>query len=272
MNDLIINPKTKRNIDYYLNNPTHAVLFHGQNGLGVDTIALDTARKLAGNQILLIKPDEKGKIGVDIVRKDILKLVSNRQNERFAVVINDADTMTIDAQDTLLKVLEEPVNNVHFILSAHNKAKLLPTMRSRTQMIEVLPVSPDKTADILKNIKITVDKRQKITFLATGKPAETFRLVNEEEYYRNMAVVAEYAKKFISGKTLDRLKIVSVIKKRDEAKTFVQTIANLLLFLTNKREIPNMAEKLDVVSSVADNLRQNGNIRAQMTYLATNFG
>jgi len=271
MTKLIINPKTKQNIDYYLKNPSHAVLLHGQKGLGVDIIALNTARILAGNQLLLITPDEKGKIGIEVIRKDVLRIISNRQNDPFAVVINDADTMTISAQNTLLKVLEEPVNNVYFILSAHQIEKLLPTIQSRVQLLEIMPVPAADTEIILKNAKITADKRTKISFLAGGKPAETMRLLDDEMYYREMATVAENAKRFISGNTYERLIIISGIKKREEAKNFVQIISNLILFLIKTREIASLSENLEVLSTVADNLAQNGNTRAQMTYLACHF-
>lgn len=269
--NLIINPSTKRNVEHFLEFPTHAVMFYGQSGLGVDTIAMDTARKLAGNQILLITPNEKGKITIDIIRDSIIRIISNIQNSPFAVLIKEADTMTISAQNSLLKNLEEPVKNVHFILSAHKQESLLPTVRSRVQMIEIMPVPTNETTKLLSEAKITADKRTKIAFLASGKPAETIRLLNDEDYYRDMAISAENAKKFISGKTYDKLVIISGIKKRDEATNFVQIVANLLLFLSNSREIPRLSENLIVIDEVLNNLRQNGNVRTQLTYLATNI-
>ena len=274
MTDLIINPNTKKNIDFFLKNPSHAVLFHGQKGLGVDVIAFSAAKKLAGNKIQLITPDENGKILVDAIRDNVIKIINNTQKTPLAVVISNADVMNIWAQNSLLKVLEEPVNNVYFILSAHQMEKLLPTVCSRTQMIEIMPVPLNETAKLLENAKITADKRTKIAFLAGGKPAETLRLLNDEQYYRNMASLAESAKKFISGDTYEKLKIISGIKKRDEATDFVQTTASLLLFLSKSRKIPNLAENLEVIEvidAVLNNLHQNGNVKAQLTYLATNL-
>ena len=272
MTDLIINQKTKQNINDFLYNPAHAILFCGQNGLGVDSIAHDTAKKLAGNQIFLITPDEKKKtILVDVIRNNVIKIVSNHQNKPFAVVINDAETMTISAQNSLLKVLEEPVTNVYFILSTHSPEKLLPTILSRIQTIEVLPVSLSETEKILDKFKITVDKKQKITFLSAKKPAEMTKLLNDEMYYRDKASLVETAKNFISGNTYERLKIISNIKHRSDAIDFVKILADLILFLVKNKEVPNLSEKLAIISDVSDNLRQNGNVKAQLTYLAVNY-
>ena len=75
---------------------------------------------------------DKREILVDQVRwlkKDVV-VVPNEADKKV-YIINDADIMTIKAQNALLQILEEPPPRVMFILRTDNPAALLPTVRSR---------------------------------------------------------------------------------------------------------------------------------------------
>ena len=61
--------------------------------------------------------------------------VMPNEGRRKAYVIEDADTMNTQAQNALLKLLEEPPESAAFILEAANASLLLPTVRSRCEMI-----------------------------------------------------------------------------------------------------------------------------------------
>lgn len=56
------------------------------------------------------------------------------------VIIDDADTMNINAQNALLKILEEPPERVVLILITHRIGALIPTIRSRTQAFHFAPL------------------------------------------------------------------------------------------------------------------------------------
>ena len=138
---------------------------------------------------------------------------------------------------------------------------------SRVQSIQILPASPDECKDLIDTEKIPA-KRQQIEFLAAGRPAEITRLLADDEYFRGQARQFESAKKFVSNKVYERLVIVSALKTRTEAIKFTEALARLLMILSDKQP---RANDLTVISDVLDNLNQNGNVRAQMTYLATNI-
>lgn len=78
------------------------------------------------------KGGRKREILVDQIRNisaDAYILPNEAQSKVY--IIEDADTMNMNAQNAALKLLEEPPANVYFILSAANPGKLLPTVRSR---------------------------------------------------------------------------------------------------------------------------------------------
>lgn len=59
------------------------------------------------------------------------------------VLIDDADTMNRNAQNALLKILEEPPKKTIIILVAHRFGMLIPTIKSRTQHIHFSPLSTE---------------------------------------------------------------------------------------------------------------------------------
>jgi DNA polymerase-3 subunit delta' len=66
------------------------------------------------------------------------------------VIVDDADTMTRSSQNALLKVLEEPPGNSVLILIAHRPGQLIPTIRSRSRMIEFSTLEQNDFETLLK--------------------------------------------------------------------------------------------------------------------------
>lgn len=64
-------------------------------------------------------------------------------------VLNEAERMTVQAANSLLKFLEEPLSRMIAILITDNGQALLPTIRSRAQWIPFLPMSPARMAQVL---------------------------------------------------------------------------------------------------------------------------
>ena len=93
---------------------------------------------LSGNHpdVLLVEPEGKQTLGIDQVRplKEELAKSPVESSRRF-FFINEAQKMTLSAPNGLLNLLEEPVAPVVTILITNNSDQILPTVRSRTQII-----------------------------------------------------------------------------------------------------------------------------------------
>ena len=63
-------------------------------------------------------------------------------------LLNNFDISTEEAQNKLLKVLEEPPKNVYFILSAKSEERVLPTIKSRCEKIKITPLSQNEISTI----------------------------------------------------------------------------------------------------------------------------
>lgn len=144
---------------------SHAYLFHGPSGTGRMEMAREFAKALFcvkggveacgeclecrkfenGNQMDLttVAPDGQS-IKIDQIR-DLQRDFSYRNSgtNRKIYMIEQADKMTIQAANSLLKFLEEPVSPVVAILITDNSQAVLPTIRSRTQWVPFLPMSPE---------------------------------------------------------------------------------------------------------------------------------
>ncbi|MBI3624404.1 hypothetical protein HY218_02105 [Candidatus Saccharibacteria bacterium] len=149
MDTLLLHPLTRTDLDHTLAGQTPAILLSGQVGSG----KYYTARRLAEQQLNLpanglikypyflhIAP-KKGGIGIDDIRQLTaflqLKTVGQRSGYRRAVIIEDAHTMTLEAQNALLKSLEEPPNDTVMILTAIPTTSLLGTIYSRVQLVSL---------------------------------------------------------------------------------------------------------------------------------------
>ena len=99
-------------------------------------------------------PDDKEKIGIGSLRGDqdknrgIINILSETAllSEAKIVKINNADLMTEEAQNYLLKILEEPPNKSYIFLLSARPHRLKPTILSRTTKIKIPPISFEKLA------------------------------------------------------------------------------------------------------------------------------
>ncbi len=110
---------------------------------------IEHAKQLCAKQnidrfdITLIEKDTSAKtttqsIGIEEVKNMQKKIFFKPMKSDFkAVIIEDAHLLTTEAQNALLKVLEEPPSNTILILGADTKEALLPTILSRCQIIEL---------------------------------------------------------------------------------------------------------------------------------------
>jgi DNA polymerase III subunit delta' len=100
--------------------------------------------------VLIVEPGETGAIKVDQVR-DAIERTGYRpfEGRRRVVIVDDADAVLVEAQNALLKTLEEPPPASMFVLVTARPDVLLPTVLSRCQRLRFGRLSPQDVAGVL---------------------------------------------------------------------------------------------------------------------------
>ncbi len=171
-------------------NLSHAYLFTGSSHLGKKTIAWEFIKIL----IPQISNDlQKQKSHPDILIVDSEKIISIGQVRKIqhqislfpykadykVVLIKKADKMTAEAGNCLLKTLEEPPGKAILILVTAYPKLILPTIYSRCQIINFLPVSEEELEKSMVNFENKDLK--KFIRLANGRPGLVLKYLKKPD-------------------------------------------------------------------------------------------
>ncbi len=183
---------------YHSDRFPHAWILGGPFGIGKATFAFHMTRFLLnGNDDILsnhpiyrrivadshgdvrvIGSDDVREIGVETIRdlNGFLNQTSAEGGYRV-VIIDGADKLNRNAANALLKRLEEPPPKTVFFLTTSVPGRLLPTIRSRCQVLNLSPLSDEEVEEVLKDQNLTVPKG--ITY-EKGSPGRLIRLMEGE--------------------------------------------------------------------------------------------
>jgi DNA polymerase-3 subunit delta' len=140
----------------------------------------------AGNypDLLIIAPTDKPSVTIDQIRKlnTALSFSPYLAGGIRMVLIDQAETLTAEAQNALLKMIEEPPPQTHFILVTDAIEALLPTVQSRLANIYFSPVSEDEIAGFLeRQLKLKPVETHNLARLANGSVGEAIRLGSQAD-------------------------------------------------------------------------------------------
>ena len=128
-------------------------LLHGPTGCGKTTIARIMATKLGSIGIDIREINSADFRGIDTIRDVIQKSQYMPVESKCTVwIIDECHKLTGDAQNALLKILEDTPDQVYFILCTTEPQKLLPTIKGRCSQFQVKPLSEDEMLSLLKSI------------------------------------------------------------------------------------------------------------------------
>jgi DNA polymerase III subunit delta' len=124
----------------------------------------------------LRRPEDRKTISVDQVRElaERLSMTSMRRGRRLAIV-SPAHAMTINAQNALLKTLEEPASGTLLVLVSSRPSAILPTLRSRCQRVELARPGEDLARDWLTG-ELGSEPPARLLELAHGAPLRALEL------------------------------------------------------------------------------------------------
>jgi DNA polymerase-3 subunit delta' len=216
-----------------------ALLFVGEDSLGKRKIALEFIKLLNCQEkdiklkpcqtcfsctlieknkhpdVILLAPKEsrsretslqdKKEIQISQIR-DLKKSLNLRPQfaTQKAVIINDAHTLNSQAQNCLLKTIEEPRGKVLFSLITSHPEMLLETVRSRCETLKFYPVHPQEMIKHLKKFKISNSQLRKILSISEGRPGRFIDFLEDPQKLTNALEIFEAIQKLLDSDILQR--------------------------------------------------------------------
>lgn len=143
------------------------------------------AQAMTHPDLLLPSTKEKDRsIKVDDLR-EIIRALSYHASEggRRVILIENAQRMTPQSQNALLKSLEEPDGETTFLLTASGETGLLPTVRSRCRVVRVQPWSQGQIVSALLERGLDESRARELSKLCGGSLGTALDMDGDENYF-----------------------------------------------------------------------------------------
>jgi len=168
----------------------HCLLFQGGSGSGKTTLARIMASKLGCGPNDLVEMNAAGKArGIDAIKRIESRLMISPLNGRCRVyIIDECHKMTSDAQNAILKMLEDTPQHVYFMLCTTDPQKLIKTVRTRCSVVKVEVLGSEDMRKLLvkiakrEKLKIEEDVFDAIINVAEGSARMAVVLLNQVAY------------------------------------------------------------------------------------------
>lgn len=279
IDDMLIHSETQQEVTAAIDNPTHAVLLQGPAGNGKVTIAKHLVQKIlqidnyATYPYLLQIAPIKGSISVEEIRN--LQSFLNRQVPgkavfRRAVIIADSDKMTQEAQNALLKLLEEPPIDTFFVLTSSYPFQLIPTIKSRVRVIAVRKNSNESIVNHLVSKGFMQADAKRAALMAENNVEKALEYIADSVETEKL----EAAKAVLGQSTFERLKLAqSNLKSREQAQEFCELVCkisavSLASAAKSSKDFSTMQRWARVLSSsraASEELEKNANVKLVIT-------
>ena len=259
-----------------IGNISHSYLFLGTQGIGKKMIAKEFAKMILctsedkycgvcksciefdtdNNPDFSIIESDGNSIKIDQIR-EFQKKVSEKPiiSQRKVYIINDSDKMTVEAQNCLLKTLEEPPEFVTIILVGTNENAFLSTIKSRCMILHFEEISEEEILKYLEeNYQIKINSQIMIKAFQ-GSIGKAIELKDKQEQY-------EKIENLIYG--LEKMDVVDLVNKAEflysskDDKTEILDYMEVILMDIAKTS-NKYAQTIEIVEQTKKRLAANAN-------------
>lgn len=186
---------------------SHSYIFTGRPGSGKKLLATtyamtlqceaggtepcqkcDSCKKALGKNhpdIIMVNHEKPGTISIDEIREQVIHDVAIKpySSPHKIYIIPDAEMMTVQAQNALLKTIEEPPEYAVIMLLTSNVDALLPTIQSRCVTINTKPISKEEIAGYLvSHLSMEQEQADIAAGFCQGNMGKAIRFANSTDF------------------------------------------------------------------------------------------
>ena len=257
------------------NNVLHSYLFLGKEGIGKKEIAKEIAKEI----LCLTKDEEcncKSCIRFDSQNHPDIKII-NEESETIKIntvremiqaekpilsdkkiyIINDCDKMTKEAQNSLLKTLEEPPEYIVIILIASNSDMILNTIKSRCTKIVFDKLKEKEIKEILNNTEFNNIKISENMYdFFDGSIGKALQILERKEQYEN---IEEFISKIKNSSKLDFITMNKETFTKEEINGLLEYCIVLLFNLGKKEKDIKYLNSAKIIHETKIRINSNSN-------------
>lgn len=280
----------------------HAYLFEGIDGVGKSTFAKEFAKYLLKTEHIENSPDyiniepQGASIKIAQIRNLQTDVIIKPHGDYKIYVINNAEKMTMESQNALLKTLEEPPIYVIIILITNNKNSLLDTIKSRCDIVKFLPIPLVELKTYLEDRGIDEKKASMLSTFSRGSISKALELSESSDFMimrediqnniqtmleKNVVEVLELPNKYDKYKdniievldiTINYFRDIMMIKENID-KDMIINIDKItyLQNMSKKINYSQVSKIIDIIEETKKKLRSNCNFNLSVQVMALNI-
>lgn len=205
----------------------------------------------------IIVPDGKS-IKIEQIRNLQARIVEKPiSSSKKVYIIDDADTMTEESQNCLLKTLEEPPEYAMIILIASNENRMLQTIKSRCVIIRFEDLTNEEILQILHT------NDQDIIRLCEGSVAKADDISEKREMFAQLKIIADY---------LSKNSLIDVLNNSDllySSKDDIMTLIDFLniIFFEKAKENIKYSKAISIIEKTKKKILANNNYDMCIDYM-----
>lgn len=276
MKQLLIHPHTQYRLEQIADQPVHAVGLFGEAGAGKAHIArslaaqlLDTTIEQLSSHPYVLQLDCANTTGIDQVR-DMQRFLSltvpGERTIRRCVILEDIHYLGSEAQNALLKTLEEPPADTILVATFSDSRAVLATIQSRLQIERVLPIDFEQVAKVYGSAQDTDTLRR--TYYMSGGLAGLLTALLGDSHEHPLILAINEARSLLGSSRFERIAAVDSLTKQKDVPVYslVEGLYRLLeasyhqaVRGSQTSKTKTIVARLSLVDEALQDLRQNVN-------------